>query len=196
MTKNKLKKKDVKYVSKADRDELKDKRKKMFIGMFMLVIMVLSVAGFALMTGGGQGGNSGGPNGNPSEIPFQQFTDPSSGQIFWGAIKNSEQFIFLDIEGFEDFTNLRELSNVIKSKNAINIYVDSNFTSSDTIYNLEKALNAFEIPNSRVNELSCEPSTLILTNEANDINGECMVFVAPKGEETRYSEALLYHMLQ
>ena len=87
--------------------EKKEKKKNLIISLFILAIMVLSVVGFAMMSGGGSGTNN---NGTPNEIPFQQFQDPETGIIFWGAIRNSEQFIFENIDGFEAKIEEKELA--------------------------------------------------------------------------------------
>ena len=185
--------KPTNYVSREEREERKRKRNIKIAGIFMLAIMLLSVVGFALITGGGYGQNSNSQS--QTDISFQQFTDPGTGQVFWGAIINREQFIFLDIEGFDDFTNMKILGDELMSKEVVNVYIDTNFTSSDAIYNIEKVLNAYKIPNSRVSQLNCNANTIVLTNE-NKYEGDCMIFEAPKGEESRFSEVLLYHIVK
>lgn len=50
--------------------------------IFILIIMLVSLVGFAMMSGGRS--NSQGESTQLSDIPFQQMTDQTSGQVFGG----------------------------------------------------------------------------------------------------------------
>ncbi|MCA9496251.1 MAG: hypothetical protein KC589_04885 [Nanoarchaeota archaeon] len=173
--------------------EKKEKKKNLIISLFILAIMVLSVVGFAMMSGGGSGTNN---NGTPNEIPFQQFQDPETGIIFWGAIRNSEQFIFENIDGFEAKIEEKELANKLKEKESVNIYINQGFNSSETIILIEKGLRGIKTPFNVVNQFECNPNTLILTNEEDEKFNNCMVFLSTNEEAYNKTNYLLYHLIQ
>jgi hypothetical protein len=110
---------------------------------------------------------------------------------------NSEHFIFFNgVEGFDERQDLESLASQIKSNQFVNVYVDSNYTSSDSLFVVEKALRALEIPTQRVNgELSCTSNTLVFTNNM-DLEGDCMFFKAAQGEEYLESDILVYHLIK
>ena len=81
--------------------EKESQKKNLWISMFILVIMVLSVAGFALMSGGGSVGSG---DTNEVTVPLQEglFRD-QVGNTYWGAYVKGEQFVFVNgIEGYEE----------------------------------------------------------------------------------------------
>jgi hypothetical protein len=107
---------------------------------------------------------------NQNELPFQQFEN--EGQIFWGAIKNSQEFLFLNISGFEERRDLEKIANKIKNNTKLNLFVLPDFNSTDKdsiLFEIEKSLKGLKI----------EYKTLILEEElTNDIKN--LVFTKTK----------------
>lgn len=171
--------------------EEKIEKKRMIMSLFVLAIMVFSVMGFALMMGGGSSSST-----NPQELPLQQMSDPNSGQQFWGAIRNGEQFIYMDIVGYENNTEMANLAQSIKSFQNINIYVDEGFNSSDSLYIVEKSLRGIKVEFSRVAQSSCESNTLVFTTNATGFTGDCMVFESDLGSAYMQAEVLSYHLIK
>lgn len=159
----------------------------------LLLIMVLSIVGFALSGSGVDNGNDGQL---PNEIPFQQFEDPSSGTIFWGTIRNSEQFIFLDINGYDNRTDLANIAGQIKLYQNLSVYIDSDYKSADSQYLISKALKGIKINEVKLNTLeTCTEDTLVLTlNES--FEGNCIKLISKEGEEFRDAENLVYFLVQ
>ena len=156
--------------------------------------MVLSLAGFALISGGGSFGGS--SDNLPSNVDFQQFTDQATGQEFWGAIKNSEQFIFMNIDGYDENVEMMNLANSVRGYQSISIFVDSGFESSDALFLFEKSLRGLNIVSMRSMESNCNAGTFVFTHNLSAFEGECMVFDVPKGEEYIFSEILTYHLVK
>ncbi|MFW5704876.1 MAG: hypothetical protein ACOCXG_03445 [Nanoarchaeota archaeon] len=167
--------------------------KKLIMSWVLIIIMIASLGGFALM---GTGGNSGSNNGDADEIPFQQFQDPETGQIFWGAVKNGEQFIFMDISGYDNRTQLSNLATEIKTKSYVDLYLAENFTSFDSVYLIEKAFRGLKIESQRINNITDCSNTLVLTNNATGFDESCMIFAPEQGEEYLDTEILVYHLIQ
>ena len=162
-----------------------------WMSMFILIIMVFSTLGFALMSGGGSTSSSDGSL--PSEVVFQQFEN--EGQVFWGAIKNNEQFIFMSIDGFDADLVSTGLANKIKSQTSVELYIDDEFTSSDALYLIEKALRGLKIKYNRTNDLKCESNTLVfMTNSS--IEGDCIKFISNNDDAYLKAETLTYHLVK
>lgn len=166
-------------------------------GIFLLLIMVVSIAGFALSGNSNAFSNS--ENGGSQEVPLMEnaFQNSQTGETYWGAIIGGEQFIFFNgIDGYEDFTNFASIANELKTKDLVKVYVDEEFVSDDALYVLEqKTLKALGIDSFRTNESNCDGSTLIFTNN-NTYEGNCLVFEAPKGEEAAFADILAYHLIK
>ena len=175
--------------TKAGLKREKKDNKTIFMSLFILVIMLLSVAGFALMSGGG-GAASGEV---PDEFPLQQIE--YEGQVFWYAIRNSEQFIFESIDGFEEDLVMKGLASKIKSQDVVEIYVDDNFTNSDSLFLVEKALRGIKIPFGRVDEFKCESNTLVFSDNES-LSGDCMKFIASNEDAYEKANMLVYHLVK
>jgi len=161
--------------------------------IILLIIMIASIAGFALSSGGG---SSAGNGQIPSDLPFQQFQDPNTGAIFWGAIKNNEQFIFENITGYENRTDLANLAGEIRSKQTLNIYVALDFNSAETEYVFDKIVRGLQFNSTKIQNLTnCDANTIVLTLN-NTFEGDCMVFNPEKGEEYKDAEILTYYLVQ
>jgi len=161
--------------------------------IILLIIMVASIGGFALSSGGG---NLGGDSTLPSEVPFQQFQDPNTGTIFWGAIKNNEQFIFQNITGYENRTDLANLAGKIRNNQILDIYIAPDFNSAETEYAFDKIVIGLNLNSTRIQNLTnCDANTIVLTLN-NTFEGDCMVFNPNKGEEYKDAEILTYYLVQ
>ncbi len=176
---------------KTNHHEKEQQKKNLIASLVILAIMVLSIAGFALMSGGNISSSS-----SSSNLPLGQNFQDADGNLYYGAVKNGEQFIFLNgIDGYDENTQMSQLSQKILSHPIIDVYIDPAFTSDDSIYIIEKALSANLIYSQRIQNTSCEAETLIFTYN-NTYSGDCMVFVAIPGEEYTQAEALLYHLIK
>lgn len=179
--------KGTKKIKKKDENQ----KKVFWMSMLLLVIMVMSVLGFALtMTGGAPSSD----NGLPSEIPFQEFQDPNSGQVFWGAVRGGEQFIFLTLEGFSNQSDLAELAYNLKEYESINTYTTAGFNQSSSEFLIKKALRGLRIDTNNVYELDCREPTLVFGTEV--VNENCMYFLADGNNTYFRAEALTYFLVQ
>jgi len=164
--------------------------------IFLLILMVFSVAGFAVLMGGPAVDNSTGSSKTPSEVPFGGiFQNSQTGEVILGTVRNNEQFIFQNITGYDNNTQMLDLAERIKSSKKIEIYVDTNFTSKDSLFLIEKALKGIKKDNSRIQIEKCEANTIIFTNNPNK-SGNCGIFYAPKGEEYKQADILVYHLVR
>ena len=189
-----MKKKEVIKKSKKIREE-DLQRKNRYIGLFMLGMMLFSIAGFAFLSSGGGGFGSSGSS-SVRDIPLQNF-QTDTGEIFWGAIKNQYEFVFMDISGFDENFEMEKLANNLKDKNNVFIYVDDNFDSSDSIFLIRKILSAYDINSAYLNEFECSSNSLILTNNMSlEVHEDCMIFNVEEGTEFYNAESLVYHLLK
>lgn len=184
-------KNNKKQISSKKEYERKQEKKITFMSVFILIIMCLSVVGFAVISGGGRSNSD---NGLPSEIPFQQFQDPNTGTIFWGAVRNSEQFVFESIDGYEEEVGLSEIANNIKSKNSVSVYVDGSFNSPESVYLIEKALKGLKIDYVETVDDSCAVNKLVLTGNRS-FSGDCLVFESLENTYDK-TEILVYHLVK
>lgn len=172
----------------------KTRDSKFWMSIFLLTIMILSIAGFAII--GSKNTNS--RNKNNQNFPLQENAfKTQSGQTYWGAVINSEKFIFFNgIEGFDNLTNIENLANKIKEKEFINIYVEPNFKDLDSIYLIEKSLKSQKILYSFSNSTNCQKNDLILTKNISKYNlNNCLVFDL-KNNSYNKAEALTYHLIK
>ncbi len=183
---------------KHKREQISKKRNtsdlnKKYMALTIMILMILSVVAFAFISSTGSGNNS---QNSGRDISLGLNYRDEQGNTYYGARINEEEFIFIEgIEGFEGIESSRQLAERIKTKKILKIYIDENFTSGDAVYLIEKSLNALEITHTRINELSCDSETLVITNKR-DFEGECLVFESPKGEENYLSQALVYHLIK
>ena len=169
-------------------------------GLFILVIMILSIAGFALSMGGGY--ESGSESGSNQNFPLTEnaFQNSQTQESYWGAVVNGERFIFVNgIEGYDNFENMANLASTIKSKSGLVLktQLGSNFTNSDATYLIEEKLfPSLEIQTERILSTDiCDENTLVFTNEIIE-DSTCMQFVAPHGEEANFADIFVYHMIK
>lgn len=161
------------------------------ISMIILIIMVMSVAGYALISGGDTGGN----DSANQEVPLQQVE--YQGQVLWVAVKNSQQFVFFNIDRYVGDSEMEALANKIKANKAISLYVDSSFNSGDSLYLIEKALKGLKIKFTRSYDSSCSTPTLVLTiNETAVYNENCYVLLADSISSYNSSENLVYQLVK
>lgn len=175
-------------MAKQKKTQKIEKNSTFWMSIFIIAIMILSIGGFAMSGTSFQSSNK-----IPDEVAFQQFE--TEGQIFWGAVKNKEQFIFLDIAGFDNQTEELEIATQIKLQNNINIYIDEGFESSDTIFLLEKALRGLRINSQQITTKECNSNTLILTNNES-LEGNCIKFISNNEDAYRKAEIVTYYLVQ
>jgi hypothetical protein len=169
-------------------------------GIFILIIMLLSIGGFALSMNGGHSSNS--ESGDNQNFPLTEgaFQNSQSGEAYWGAAIEGERFIFMNgIQGYEEFTNMVNLATKIKSKSELilKVQISSNFSNSDTLYLIEEKL--FPVTGIQTQRILptevCDENTLVFTNELIE-NSTCMQFIAPQGEEANFADIFVYHMIK
>lgn len=166
-----------------------------YVAIFLLLIMVFSVVGFAMLGTGVDNDGNVNEQGIPEYLPFQQLSQ--EGQTFWAAVINYELFVFETIEGYDQREDLAQAANSIKQFDSVNLVLDENFTDDNFPYLIEqKFSNAFEIPVSRSQEAQCGEGTVILTNNENhSFDGSCLVIQSDEGEEERDSLIFSYHLV-
>lgn len=178
---------------KAKKSDNQDK-KKMFISLFLLVIMVASIAGFALIMS--PGGNIGtGDNGLPEELPLQQIED--NGELVWVTIRNSQLFVF-DMPSADKYiqdTQSAQLAQRVEQHDKIQIYVDEGFNSLESVYLFEKALTGERIIYEEVDTFSCTPDTFVFTYDM-QMDGECMILDTEPDSAYTDTESLVYHIVK
>lgn len=162
------------------------------ISIAFLLIMVFSLGSFALLQSpNSQTGGNVNEQGVPENLPFQSME--SQGQQFWVAVKNYEVFQFQEPTLYQSQEDMQAVSNQLSQQSSVEIYQSQNFTDSNALYNLEKYLSASNIAYTRVQNQTCEESTIYLKMDSeNNPSGNCMIISAEPGEEQIKVEALLY----
>lgn len=161
--------------------------------LIMLVIMVLSIGGFAMLGSS----NSGSSEDKTQNVPFQEFN--YQGQNFWGARINSEEFIFQSIEGYEEKANIAQAAQKIKTAQTLSVFIDKGFVDSNGPFLLEqKIAPAFNIPVQRIQNLSCDSPTVVfsLENSTTQIPDSCIKVISKLGEEANDAQILAYHLVK
>jgi hypothetical protein len=158
----------------------------------ILIIMVLSILGFAFMSGGGRSSSS--SEELPENLEFQQFDN--NGQIFWGGIRNSEQFIFLSLDGYENRTDLENAATKLKNTSHVNLYIDGNFTGQDSLLAFDKIFRAWKITKNSTTDLDCSSPTLVLTHNISGYDDNCIIFQTQEGNAFSDAQILAYHMIK
>lgn len=163
------------------------------IAIVLLAIMVLSIAGFALMS---SGGGTESADQTSQDVPLQQFKDPNYG-VFWGAIKNGEKFIYADISGYDNATRVIAVADAIRNLSTVVIYQDNSVVSSDAMFIVEKTMRGIGKPYSRVMSTDCSVPTLVLSsNTSKKYSNKCIVLPLIEGEEVRNADILSYFLIQ
>lgn len=185
--------KKEKLTRKEQREEKRRKRNNLIVGLVMLFLMVFSLVGFALT------GSTSPTSSNqelPDNLPLQQFTDPGSGTVFWGAIVNGEQFVFFDIEQYAGRDDLEALSNQMRAQTGVvDLFVDGNFSDGNSLFLVERSFSALQIPTQRIANFTCAPNTFIFTNNKN-LTGDCMIFAFENSEAPLNAEGLAYYIVR
>jgi len=182
-------------VKKNKKEDNYDEPQGKVAAIIILIIMVLSIAGFAVLMGGPAVDN--GSNSNlASEVPMGEiFQNPNTGEVYLGTIRNNEQFIFQDITGYEEDLQMLDIAENIKSKEVIEVYVDSTFNSDESVFLIEKALTGIKKIYTRTLDSTCTTNKLVLTtNETFDSN--CIVFSTALNDEYRRADILVYHLVK
>ncbi len=182
--------------NKKENKNIKKKKKVEFNAQFwmsisLLVIMVLSIAGFAMLSAGPTRNSDGKYT---QDIPLQYFDQYG----VWATVKNGEQFIFDDINKYEQMTYLGDLSNQIKNNELIYLDYPENYDPSSIIL-LEKALKASRIKYIEIgneSNFNCNSSTLVLTYNDSNLIGNCMRLVSKSNESYEMTKALVYYLVK
>lgn len=180
--------KKIKMVKKKQVKKKIEKNSQFWMSIFILIIMVLSIAGFAMITAGP---NAGAKNKVTQDRPLQFYEKYG----VWAAVKNNQQFIFKNISSFDGQLDLLGLSNQIKDKKQINIYVEPQFDLS-SLFIIEKALKALNINYAEISNYNCETNNLILTYNKSMDNSNCMNFIANENTSYYRANALVYHLIK
>ena len=163
----------------------------------MLAVMVLAVLGFAFLISGGSGLNP--QNSQTDNVPFGQFQHPETQETFWAAIINGEYFYFLDIEGFDENTELREKARILRSEDFWQIYIHESYIGSNGPFLIEEKMrNAFGTISTRINETpTCETPTIVFTSQRNTTyTNKCVALYFEEGEDERTASNLAYFLVQ
>ena len=161
-----------------------------WIGIFILITMVLSIGGFAMISGGP---NAGAKYKTQQDVPLQYLNKYG----VWATVKNNQEFIFSNIDQYNNMTNIDSLASKIRVKNNINLFVDPNFDPSSSLI-IEKALKAISIPTKILTNPNCnKDNNLILTNNRS-IQGNCMLFIGNNSGNQTYQKAnaLVYYLIK
>jgi hypothetical protein len=180
-------------VKRVQRKKTNEETKGKTAALILLVIMIFSIAGFA-MIGSNYSGNS---NDDTRNIPFQQFQ--YQGQTFYGAVINGEEFVFQTIDGFDQREDIAQIANQIKQASSLQTYVTSEYTDANGPFILEQKYSAaYSIPVTRIQNLSCETPTVVFTtnNSTEEIPEQCIVFKPMPGEEAQDALILSYYLIQ
>ncbi len=161
--------------------------------VIILVIMVLSIGGFAMMSSGGFN-QSYGSDGMPENFPMQVVE--YEGNTYYVAVKNSEQFVFTPagVEQFKTDLIATGIADKILKSSDLKISTFGNFSSPDANYALEKVLRGLKIPFEYVENSSCVNNTLILTNTK--LEGDCIQVISSNDEAYEKLTAISYHLVK
>lgn len=157
-----------------------------FVSIFILVIMVLMFVGVAVQMGGQHSGGQ-----TVYRDMELQYSDKYN---VWFAYKNGVQIVFQDIDSYDGMLDMLGLSNQLKTKTNVSIYVDKGFDLSALVL-IQKGLKATGIGYSTENTLNCNLNTLILTNNES-FTGDCMKFISSNKDAYEKANGLLYHLIK
>ena len=164
-----------------------------WVSIVFLIIMILSIVGFAMMSSGGASSSNTGEM--PENLPMQIVE--YEGNTYYVSIKNSEQFVFTPdgVELFQSDLITAGIANKISAAESLKIVSLGNFTSADADYLLEKVLRANKVPFEYVQDGSCDSaSTLVLTN--NIVEGDCIQFISSNEEAYEKMTSVVYHLVK
>lgn len=167
------------------------KDKNFYMSIFILVIMVMSIAGFAMMSSssGGQRTQDGVPQN--LDLQIQEY----EGQTFWVAIKDYKTFVFTNIDGYDQDLVSIGIANKLKSKSVVNIYVDKNYDSLDAVFLLERGLSGLKIMTTELNNYTCDENSVVFTYNQS-ISGNCVIINSPKEEVYESVNKIVYNLVK
>jgi hypothetical protein len=177
------------------KDDEKRKKNNVIVSLVIVFIMVLSMVGFVVMSGGNPQGQQ---NGEISDFPLTEnaFRD-TAGNSYWGAVKNSEQFVFADVEGYEQRTDLIEIAEKLKNQRVVELYIDDNITDSNAKFMIEQKISdAFEISFAQTEDMSCDKENKLIITSSNNISGNCMIIQTSDQFAEEDTQTLAFHMLR
>lgn len=169
----------------------KSEKKGLIMSLFILFMMVFSIVGFAFISGGGGQGQQ--TSQTPKDYALQQMEN--QGYVYWFAIKNYQQFVFENIDGYEEDIIVKGLANQIKDKQFLNIYFDNNYENQDSVFLIQRALDGLEIGNNLIAENVCDANTMVFTYNTS-LEGDCIKFTFSKEESYKKAEILTYHLIK
>lgn len=173
--------------------EKKEESNILIPSIILLVIMVFSMFGFALS---GSGSSSSSTSGG-SDVAFgQNFQNPETGELYYGTVKNGEQFVFYTIEDYDLDIVESGIARRLKEHSFVNLYIDSEFDSSNARYLIEKSLRANGIVYNQVFERECYENTLVLTTNTSYEGDLCIKFIASNEEAENKANILSYHLVK
>lgn len=183
----KNKEQDLKINNKVKKDST------FWISIFILILMVASVVAFAL-----SGAPSGGSVQNADQdFPFgQNFQNPETGELYWGARINGESFIFFNIDGYDQALIEAGLAKKIGEQTSIKIYVDEGYTSTESVFLVEKGLTGLGIGFEEIETMGvCESNVLVFTQNVS-YSGDCMKFISNEDDAQLVADKVLYHLIK
>ena len=181
----------VKKVKKEKKNKFKFDSK-FWIGIFILITMVFSLAGFALISAGPNSKSSGIKAGH--NIPLQYF--PKYG--VWATVINNQQFVFKDINQFQNLIDIQGIADNMKKKDYLNLYFSDDFDPSSRFI-LLNALKALKINYDIKPEAKCDDDSMLLfstINESKNISGNCIIFIGNGNQTYNRSNALVYYLVK
>ena len=132
---NKTKKEEKGLKSISSLDFNSTTKQKVF-SIILIVLMFFSTIAFIMLFSTDTTSHS------YEDIPFQMFEQ--NGVSFYGTIRNSEQFIFEEIDTFLNKSYLEDIADRILQEEKVNLLININ-TSEEVLFLVEKALKGNRI---------------------------------------------------
>lgn len=180
-------------VKNKEKEEKKKLDTPKIAGIVLLLIMVFSLGGFALMMGGNYTSSNG--RTMPENMDLRQVSQ--NGTNYWVAIKGGEQFVFRSVNGYEAMEGAKSIATRLKEKNSVDLYVTEDFNFNEPQYIIDNVLKGYNINSNTVEEMQCNKDTLVFATNSSQVEGECMKFIAEDDEMAyRRAKAIVYHMVK
>ena len=132
---NKTRREENKFKNMNSLDFNSTTKQKVF-SIVLIVLMFFSTIAFIMLFSTDTTSHS------YEDIPFQMFEQ--NGVNFYGTIKNSEQFIFEEIDSFLNKIYLEDIADRILEEEKVNLVINTN-TSEEVLFLVEKALKGNRI---------------------------------------------------
>jgi hypothetical protein len=170
----------------------KEHSKNFWMSMTIVFLMITSIAGFALMWTSGVSTNK---EGIPKDYPLQLVNYKN--QTFWVVIKNYEQFVFDNIDVYQNDTEMIPTAEEFKNLTSIKLYISPNSDRS-AAFLIERLAKATDKPLTVINNSICESGVFYLSTpeESSNITGDCLRFIYPKNKQYFEANSLVYYVLR